>query len=159
MKKLLIVLCLSFPSFYNSSGQWYAKRYNVTDIKLLSIQQLDESLEKSKKQLLFSGCVGGLGGLVVISSLFLHPGMSDDPSTFEQILGDKGMDHIYLCIGAVMIVAGTISSLNLLGRISKIKLTMTHNYQSTGSLNISPAAILNYQTKSFCPGFRLTCNF
>jgi hypothetical protein len=159
MKKLLIVLCLSFPSFCNSSGQWYVKRYNVTDIKLLSIQQLDESLEKSKKQLIFSGCVAGFGGLLVISSLYLHPGMSDDPSTFEQLLGDKGMDDIYLCVGAGILACGIISSLNLLGRISKIKLTMIHNYQSTVSLNISPAAILNYQTKSFCPGFRLTCNF
>jgi hypothetical protein len=146
MKKLIIASCLLLISFINSNGQWYVKRYNVTNISLLSLEQLDESLGKSKKDLIFSGSVAGAGGLFMIISLYVHPGMGDDPSFVEQLLGDNGIDAIFLCVGAGMLAGGTIASINLLGRIRKIKLTMINNYPSLGSLNISPAAILNNHT-------------
>jgi hypothetical protein len=114
---------------------------------------------KSKDDLLFSGCVDGAGGLFMILSLYVHPGMSEVPFVLEQLIGDKGVNDMFLCAGAGMLVGGTIASIACLGRITKIRLLIKKNYQSFGSLNISTSAILNNHTKSFCPEFRLTYNF
>jgi hypothetical protein len=66
---------------------------------------------------------------------------------------------IVLCAGVGMLAGGTVASIVHLGRIRKIKLVISKNYPFFGSLNISPAAILDNHTKSFYPGFRLTYNF
>jgi hypothetical protein len=159
MKKIILAVYLFLISITSSYGQWYVKRYNVTDINLLSKEQLEESLGKSKKVLLFSGCIAGLGGLFMIGSIYVHPGMSEDPSFIEQLIGDKGMDTIFLLTGAGMLAGGTIASMVHLGRIGKIKSVIRKNYPPTGSINISPAIILNSCTQSYYPGFTLTYNF
>ena len=159
MKKSIIVSCLLLLSFINSNGQWYVKKYNVTDINFLSREQLEESLGKSKNALLFSGCIAGSGGLFMILSIYVHPGMSEDPSVFEQLIGDKGIDNILLYAGAGMLVGGTIASIVYLGRVGRIKSVIKKNYPSVGSLDISPAIILNSYTRSYSPGFTLTYNF
>jgi hypothetical protein len=159
MKKSIIVSCLLLISFINSNGQWYVKKYNVTDINFLSVEQLEESLEKSKKDLLFSGSIAGVGGLFMIVSIYVHPGMSEDPSIIEQLIGDKGIDNIFLYAGVGMLAGGTIASIAYLGRIGRIRSVINKHYSSLEPLNISPTVILNSYTKSFCPGFTLTYSF
>lgn len=159
MKKIIIIsfmLIISFPYLY---GQWYVKNYNVTDINSLSKGQLEESLLKSKKDLLISGLIAGTGGVVFIIFKFLQPGMSDDPSFFEQLIGDKGVNDIGMITGAGILIGGTIASIAYLGRIVRIKSVIKKNYPLDGSVNILPAMILNNYTQSYCPGFTLNYNF
>ena len=159
MKKSIIVSYFLLFSFINSNGQWYVKKYNVNDINFLTKQQLEESLERSKNVLLFSGSIAAAGGIFMILAIYVHPGMSDDPSFLEQLIGDKGMDDIFLIAGAGMLAGGTIASIVHLGRIGRIKSVIRKNYLSVGSLNISPVIILNSFTRSSCPGFTLSYNF
>ncbi len=85
--------------------------------------------------------------------------MSDDPSFFEQLIGDKGVNDIGMITGAGILIGGTIASIAYLGRIVRIKSVIKKNYPLDGSVNILPAMILNNYTQSYCPGFTLNYNF
>ena len=159
MKKVIIVAFLLLISFINSSGQWYLRRYAVSDINFLSREQLDESLVKSKKDLLGSGITAGSGGVIFLIFKYLRPGMSNDPSVIEQLLGDEGMNKVGMIAGVGLMVGGTIASIVYIGRIGRIKSVINKNYPSFGSLDISPAIILNSYTRSYCSGFSLTYCF
>jgi hypothetical protein len=93
MKRTILILCMSIISILNSNGQWYVRQYHVNDIDLLTKEQLETSLRQSKRDLLTSGGIAGVGGLVFIIYRYARPGMSDDPSWFEQIIGDEGVNH------------------------------------------------------------------
>jgi hypothetical protein len=93
MKKTILILCMSIISILNSNGQWYVRQYHVNDIDFLTKEQLETSLRQSKSYLLISGGIAGFGGLVFIIYKYAGPGMSDDPSLFEQIIGDEGVNH------------------------------------------------------------------
>jgi len=156
MKKVFLVTFLLLISFINSLGQWYVKRYQVTDINLLTRGQLEESLVHSKTGLKLAAGFAGTGGAIFLICKYLHPGMSDDPSWIEQLLGDEGVDDVGMIIGAGTFIAGSIASIVCLGRIGTIKSVISRNYPSFGSVNISPAIILNRFTRSYCSGFSLT---
>src|SRR5664280_1938091 len=96
MKKVIIVTFLALISISNSCGQWYVKKYQVTDINFLSKVQLEESLQNSKNKLLFDGCTVAMGGAAFLISKYLKPGMSDDPTVIEQLLGDDAVSYTHL---------------------------------------------------------------
>jgi hypothetical protein len=159
VKKIILALCFLSIAFINSSGQWYAKKYIVSDINLLSKQQLEESLNTSKKELLYSGVVAGMGGVVLL--LVKHfPYVESDESTFwEQLLGERAINGMGIVLGAGMIAGGAIAGIVYLVRIGTINSTLSRNYPSVGSLHISPTIILNSKTQSYSPGISLTYNF
>ena len=159
MKKIIIVSCLLVISFVSLYGQWYVKKYNVTDINSLSKEQLEESLGKSKTGLLYSGILAGLGGVIFLAGKYSGVYESENPTFFEELVGEKGMNDIAMVTGAGIIIGGTIAGIVHMGRIGRIKSVLNYNYPSLGSLNISPTVILNSYTHSFCPGFTLTYNF
>ena len=161
MKKIIIAVCLLFISVTSSYGQWYFRKYHVTNINSLSIIQLQESLKNSKTGLrgaILIGAGGGvLMGLLGVCTLYL--GFGDNPSRLAELLGSEFMGRTYLVIGAGLFAGGTIASIAYIGRIGRIKSVIRKNYPYAGSLNISPAIILDNSTRSYCPGFTLTFNF
>jgi hypothetical protein len=159
MKKVVISTFLLLILVINSSGQWYLKKYQVTDINSLSRDQLEESLLNSKRSLLFAGCTAAMGGACFLIFKYLKPGMSDDPTVIEQILGDDGVNKVGMITGAGLLIAGSIGSIVCIGRIGSIRSVINKNYPSLGSLDISPTIILNSYTRSSCSGFRLTYIF
>jgi hypothetical protein len=85
--------------------------------------------------------------------------MSDDPGWIEELLGDEGVNNIGMVAGAGIFAGGAIASIVYMGRIGSIKTAIRKNYPSLGSVNISPALLLNNYTKQFSPGLRLTYIF
>ena len=159
MKKVIISAFLLLIYVINSSGQWYVKRYQVTDINFLSKVQLEESLQNSKNKLLFAGCTVAMGGAAFLISKYLKPGMSDDPTVIEQLLGDDGVNKVGMITGAGLFIWGSIASIVHLGRIGRIRSVINKNYPSVGSLEISPAIILNGYARSYSAGFSLNYSF
>ena len=143
MKKVTIVIFLMFISFINSYGQWYVKKYQIIDINFLSKVQLEESLQNSKNKLLFAGCTAAMGGAAFLIFKYLKPGMNDDPTVIEQLLGDEGVNKVGMITGAGLLIWGSIASIVHLGRIGRIRSVINKNYPSVGSLEISGFS-LNY---------------
>ena len=158
MKKLLIITWLFIISILNSYGQWYDKNYHVSNINLLSKEQLEESLDHSKTGLIFSVALIAVGGIGLIATTY-YPQPIDDPTFIEQLIGDKGMNSIYQVISGGLLVGGTIGSMTFLWRNGRIKSTLAINYPPVGSLNISPTLLLNNYTGSFHPGITLAFHF
>jgi hypothetical protein len=100
-----------------------------------------------------------MGGAAFLISKYLKPGMSDDPTVIEQLLGDDGVNKVGMITGAGLIIWGSIASIVHLGRIGRIRSVINKNYPSVGSLEISPAIILNGYARSFCAGFSLNYSF
>ena len=159
MKKVIISTILLLILFINLSGQWYIKKYHVNDINFLTREQLEESLANSKTGLKTAGIIAGTGGVFFLGFKYLRPGMSDDPSIIEQLLGDEGVNKVGMITGIGILIGGSIADIAYLGRIGRIKSVISRNYSSYGSLNISPKIILNGYTRSSSPGFRLIYNF
>jgi hypothetical protein len=159
MKKMVLIAYLIFVSCFNSYGQWYVKKYNVSDIDFLSREQLEESLKTSKSDLLYSGIISVAGGGVFLAGRYLPYEIDDESSIIEQLLGEKGMKKILMVSGAGMVVGGAVAGIVYLGRIGRIKSVINKYFTSAGSLNISPTIIVNYHDQVVCPGFTLTYNF
>jgi hypothetical protein len=159
MKKLILVSCFLLMSFISSYGQWYSKEYIVSDINLLSKQQLEESLQTSKKDLLISGAVAGMGGVVLLIVKYFPYVESDESTFWEQLLGERAINGMGIVMGAGLIAGGVIAGIVYLGRIGTINSTINRNYPSAGSLHISPTIILNSNSQSYSPGISLTYNF
>ena len=159
IKKVILVTFLMLVSLFNSSGQWYVKKYQVTDINSLTSGQLEESLANSKTGLKSAGIIAGTGGVFFLGFKYLRPGMSDDPTVIEQLLGDNGVNMVGMIISGGILIGGTIASIVYIGRIEKIKSVINKNFPPFGSIDISPAIILNRYTRSSCPGFTLTYKF
>ena len=159
MKKVIISTILLLILFINLSGQWYVKKYHVTDINFLTREQLEESLANSKTGLKTAGIIAGTGGVFFLGFKYLRPGMSDDPSVIEQLLGDEDVNKVGMITGIGILIGGSIAGIAYLGRIGRIKSVINRNYPSVGSLDISPTIILNGYTRSSSPGFMLTYNF
>ena len=158
MKKILIVTCLFIISFFNSYGQWYNKKYHVSDINLLTKDQLDEALGNSKDGMLYSVAFVGLGGIGFIFTRYL-PQPIENPTFIESLIGDRGMNTIYQVACAGIIVGGVIAFIVNMGRTWEIKSTIKKNYPTLGLLNISPTLLLNNYKGSYHPGITLTYNF
>jgi hypothetical protein len=159
MKRIALASCLLLLLSLNSFGQWYQKKYQVTDINALSLDQLQESLQDSRSGTYLSLGFAGLGGLLILGGIYLPYEVNEDSGFWEQLIGSKGMNYLITGVGVICAVGGTISTFNFLGRISKIKNTMRRNYPVTGSLNITPKIIFNKYSGTSSAGVALTINF
>ena len=159
MKKIFLASTFLVLLFTGSYGQWYVKKYNVTDINQLSREQLDESWANSRRSIGTSAIIGGAGiATFVLITLFpVEP--DEDPTWMEQIFGYEWENYLIKIVGAGLAVGGTISFFTYLGRTARIKSVIRKNFPASGSLNISPVMVLNHSTRSYCPGFRLSFNF
>jgi hypothetical protein len=159
MKRIALASFFLLLVSLNSSGQWYQKKYQVSDINALSLDQLQESLKESKNDALISSGIAVLGGLCILSGIYIPYEINDESTLFEQIMGPKGMNYLLIGIGALFAAGGTISAFNFLGRTVSIKNTMNRNYPVTRSLNISPEIMFNKYCRTSCAGVSLTINF
>ncbi len=158
MKAILCFLLLLVILVDNSFGQWYNKKYHVSDIGQLSDQQLQESLKDSKFNLLGSIIVAGLGGGFCLLAANQQFELPDHPTLLEQAIGKKGMNNIAYVTGAGMVVGGIIALISFEGRIGKLKLALSKK-RVTGSVRISPMILSNHSSPSHLPGLLLTYKF
>ena len=159
MKKSILTLLLLTFILGNSFGQWYTKKYQVSDINLLSEKQMEESIKDSKNSSLAGILTAGIGGLIYILGSNSVFELSDNPTLLEQLMGKKGINDCAMVMGAGMMGAGVIVSISYEGRIGKIKSALSKKTPSTGSIRISPKLFPNRYTGSMQPGILMTLNF
>jgi hypothetical protein len=159
MHKIIITTSLTLILSLSSYGQWYVKKYNVSDISLLTKEQLDESLKESRTNLIYSGAASVTGVAVFLAGRYLPYEMDEESTFFEQLIGERGMKGILMVTGVGITVGGAVAAVVYLGRIGKIKSIINEYYSYGGKLNFSPVVIVNNSTKSIVPGFTLTYNF
>ncbi|MFH0843204.1 MAG: hypothetical protein V1903_11355 [Bacteroidota bacterium] len=157
MKRLILATLLLSILCFKSYGQWYEKKYNVTDINLLSREQLNESLKDSKTELLYSGIVSAAGAGIFVAGRFLPYEINDESSFLEQLIGERGMEKIMMATGVGIAAGGLVAGIVYLGRIGKIKSVLNEYYASGARLIVSPAVLLNEQ--SLVAGFSVTFSF
>ena len=158
MKKVGFILFLVVIINCNSYGQWYNKKYHVSDIDLLSVDQLQKSLKDSKNSSLSSIGVAGLGGLLILGGANQWFELPDHPTLLEELLGKKGMNDIAYVVGVGMVAGGIIASIGFESRAGKIKSALSKN-GATGSIRISPMILSNHSSRSRLPGLLLTYRF
>jgi hypothetical protein len=125
-----------------SYGQWYYDKYFVHDINMLTQEQMDESLEKTKYNLLITGSVAVAGGLLIWGGDYtLRHGLDEDATWVEELFGAEFMGKTYIALGASAAAGGTIATLLYFIRLEKIKSAIKNNYGPGGSLRISPVVI------------------
>ena len=159
MKRIVILFFLLIITLARSQGQWYTKKYGVSDINFLNQVQLEESLKNSKENILISGAIAVGGGIIFILFKYTGAGMSDDPSFLEELIGDEGMNKLGMAFGLGLLAGGVVGSVIHIGRTGKIRSVLRSNFPGTSSLQISPDIFLNKYTRTSCPGVRLTYNF
>lgn len=159
MKRIVILLVILTITQTRSLGQWYSKTYGVSDINFLNQVQLEESLKKSKENILVSGAIAAGGEIIFLLFKYSGAGMGEDPSFLEQLIGDKGMNKLGMAFGLGMLAGGVVGTVVYIGRTGKIRSVLDSNFPGTGSLQISPEIFLNRYTRTSCPGVRLTYNF
>ena len=161
MKKPITLLFLLTLCLTDSFGQWYERKYNVTDINFLTREQLEEATKNTKSDIYVSLAVTGLGGVVILIEKLIPYRLEDeeDPTFFEQLLGDKGMHKVIIGTGIGIAGAGTIVCISYLGRLGTIRSTLNRNFPSFGSLNLTPTIVLERYSHSLCPGLTLTYSF
>ncbi len=160
MKTIFVCSLIFVLSVPHSHGQWYVRKYNVSDISFLTREQLDQSLVNSRDKLGGAAIFAGIGGALVLGGIYaLHHEPDEEASVIDEILSSDFMGKTYIVTGTGIAIGGAIACFTLLGRISRIKLTLYENFPSQGSLTISPDLIRYHYNRSGCPGFRLTYRF
>jgi hypothetical protein len=161
MKKLILVFCLVSVYITSLHGQWYARKYYVTDINLLSQQQLETSMKVTKNDLYGSLAITGLGGgIILLEKLNPYKSEDDDNQTIiEQLLGETGVYYLILAAGIGIAVSGAIASIYYSGRLGTIRSALNRNFPYLSSLKLVPSIALEINSHSICPGFTFTYNF
>jgi hypothetical protein len=161
MKKTITLLFLLSLCLTDSFGQWYVRKYDVSDINFLTKVQLEEASKDTKGDIYVSLAVAGLGGVVILLEKLMPYSLEDeeDPTFFEQLMGDKGMHKVITGAGIGIAGAGTIVCISYLGRLGTIRSTLNKNYPYSGSLSLSPSIFLEKYSHSISPGFTLVYRF
>ena len=158
MKKACIFLFLLLFINCNSYGQRYDKKYHVSNVDLLSVDQLQKSLKDSKNSSLSSMGVAGLGGFLILGGANQWFELPDHPTLLEELMGKKGMNDIAYVVGVGMVAVGIIGSISFESRIGKIKSALSKK-GATGSVRISPMILSIHSSRSPLPGLLLTYRY
>lgn len=158
MRKSLIILFLLIITTGNSFGQWHNKKYHVSDINLLTVDQLQKSLKDSKNSSLGSMVVAGFGGVIWLLAANQQFDLPEHPTLLEELMGKKGMNDVAYVFGVGMAVGGIIASIGFESRSGKIKSALSKK-GATGSIRISPMILSNQSLRSRLPGLLLTYRF
>ena len=158
MKIIVLIFSMLILSNY-SNAQWYKRKYNVYDINKLTSEQLNESLWDSKTNLGMSGVAVGLGAVVFVISKYNLWTTNDEPSLFEQLIGEKGMNDIYAGAGIAIMAGGLIAFLSNVERIKNIKMAIHRNFPPVGHIRFTPKIDYNRYTASGNLGLSITYKF
>ena len=160
MKTVLIILCLVLISFINAYGQWFYKKYQVRDIDSLSKVQLQESYKDAKSGAGISAGMVGVGGLLLILSIYVEPDTPSDPNFYQQLFSVKDRQNVNIVFSGAFIVGSTFAALTYLGRMARIKVVTNRNFPPLpGKIDVSPVVFPTGSIKSSLPGIRLTYRF
>jgi len=140
-------------------GQWYYKKYGVLDINYLSLEQLDEARLNTKEELVASGFIAIGGGLCYIIFRYIKPGMSEDPSFFEELLGDEGVNKLGMGCSLAAIAGGSVYWVVSMSRKASINATIRSKQSYSGSLSISPQIIPGIRSGNIYSGFAFSIKF
>ena len=116
-------------------------------------------MHNTKTNLAVSGAIAVVGGLLVITGIYLPYQESEDPTFWEQLLGPKGLNTLSIAAGVILLAGGTVATFIYLGRTGLIKSTIKKNFPETGSLNFSPKIMFNNYTRTYSAGFSLSLRF
>lgn len=160
MKKTIIFQGLLVLFAINTYGQWYVNKYDVTDIDYLTQQELEESIQDTRKGVYGSLVVMGMGGAIALIERFFPYEADDENMTLvESILGEKGMHKVTIAGGVGLSIIGAGVGIAYLGRLGTLKSTLRRNFPSEGSLSLSPSLIVDRTSHNLYPGVTLTYNF
>jgi len=158
MKKQIIISILFFAILCNSSGQWYYKKYKVTEISDLSSLQLEESLENEMLNLrvsryfVFAGACGLAAGTVMIANNSATPVLpGEDPSNF--------MAGLYFTAGLGFAAGGLAYAIVSRKHINHIKTAQRQLILNGSSLNIHPEFLPGRRNEKFVPVISLFLSF
>ena len=158
--KFIIIFLLFLVSSVDLSGQWYYKKYHVTDIDFLTEEQMHESLSKAKIDLLGAGLVAGAGVLGILAGKStLKRGLGEDATWLEEQLGSQFLGKTYISLGIGMLAGGTAAGIVFLGRIGNIRAAHDRNFKPEGYLKLEPVIIPGSYVHSSCPGMALIFNY
>jgi len=137
----------------NSYGQWYSRRYGVSDLNELTREQLNLALANAKFEFasgIFLSVVGaaGLYGGIHLSKN-LHPGDQGRALAAVIIIGTSVTTEI----------AGWIILTINITRIDRIKELMKNKELHLGLINSQKKNMLSDSHKSFVPCLSLTITF
>jgi hypothetical protein len=160
MKKAVLVLALFALMAIDSEGQWYNKKYGVSDINGLTEEQLSTSFQESGNNLLIAAVVAGCGGLLIwAGKSTIKNGLDEDATAIEQLFGAEFMGKTYIVLGVGAIAGGTVTALVLFGRHERIRSVLHRNYGPAASLSISPSVITTGFMQSPAVGMTVRVNF
>ena len=161
MKKVIIFSGLLVMCAFDTYGQWYVEKYDVTDIDYLTQPQLEESIQNSRSGVYGSLVIVGMGGaILLLERLFPYREEDDDNITLiESFLGEKGMHIVTVASGAGISAAGSIAGIVYLGRLGTLKSALRRNFPYEGSLSLSPSIIQDRTSHNLYPGITLTYKF
>ena len=159
LRKIVFTACLTIVLVAQTNGQWYEKKYNVTDINYLTRDQLDKSLKESRTSLMYSGIVTCTGAVLFLAGRYLPYELDDNSSFLEQLIGENGMKKIMMATGVATFTGGAIAGIVYLARIGKINSVINQNYSLNGNIQILPVMIVNSSDYSLSPGISITYYF
>ena len=158
MRRVIISLTLILIVL-NSSGQWYKKKYNVESIEMLSPEQFTDAEQQSQNVALAGGAMVLLGGGSMLAGiLYLRNGLGEDPGFIEELIGAEGMGKITMSLGSLFVVAGTITGVTGLIRMSVVR-SARIRYSTDNYFEIKPVVFLDTYYSSYTTGISFTINF
>lgn len=160
MKKLIAVLILIMITIVDSYGQWYSKKYIVTDINLLTKEQMETLMRDQSGNILAAGVVAGVGGLMIWGGRStLKNGFDDDVTFLEDLLGPEFLGKTYIIFGITTIACGTVAGVLFFIRHEIMRSALSRNYGHEATLSISPSVITTRITRSSALGLTVSVNF
>lgn len=159
MKRLFSTFFISFILYLSLYGQWYTKKYGVTDIRDLTDIQLRTYLSESKYLARTGGgCIVFGGLMIVVTKTTYKNGLPDDATLAENLLGSRFMKALLNIAGLGLIGGGVIAGEIGLRRSGIFKEELNERKLTGTSLNLRPV-VLNDNNGFLYPGLSFSIQF
>jgi len=153
MKKAILIFTAILLISEGSYCQWYQRQYGVNNLNLLTIEQLNEALTKSKTGLVFGAVLAIPATVGIISGLILMQ------APFPESMGKSFAGIAYIILSIPLEILGV----TLLGvyssRLKSIKGTLKSTEMKIGFINYPAGKVIAGSVTDFSPGFSITFRF
>lgn len=85
--------------------------------------------------------------------------MSEEPSFFEELLGDEGVNKLGMGCSLAAIAVGSVYWIVSMSRMANINATIRNKQHYSGSLSISPCVMPVACSGYFYSGLRISLKF
>lgn len=153
MKRIFIIIISAILLSVSSNGQWYNRRYGVSDLNQLSQEQLNLALVNANFEFA-SGIF-----LAVVGITGLYSGISHAKSAPPGDIGGALGGLIMSAISVPIEIAGWIILTINLTRIERIKEVKKSTEMHIGLINCQNENLFSGSQVSFLPCLSLTIHF